>query len=223
MALLSCIIRAYKHAKGLLFSSKFARLVPSSAIQLGFCFGDLLKRLFQDLRSSRRLHAQFVLNKKLIIHLAMGLAMFVATVTVADSVVPTPTEAQVTQEEVVPAETTIEANSVEVAATTATTEEQVRAYFSETPILAEVARCESHFRQFDENGQVLRGKVNAQDVGVMQINEHYHLKTAQQLGLDIHTLEGNMAYAKYLYDTQGTRPWNYSSACWSKHREVALK
>lgn len=150
----------------------------------------------------------------------MGLAMFVATVTVADSVVPTPTEAQVTQEEVVIAETEAPA---EEDATTATTEEQVRAYFSETPILAEVARCESEFRQFDANGQVLRGTVNAQDVGVMQINEHYHLATAQKLGLNIHTLEGNMAYAKYLYDTQGTRPWNYSSACWSKHREVALK
>ena len=151
----------------------------------------------------------------------MGLAMFVATVTVADSVVPTPTEARVTQEEVVtlPAETPV----VKAVATAATTEEQVRAYFSDMPILAEVARCESEYRQFDKNGQVLRGVVNSQDVGVMQINEKYHLSTAQKLGLNLYTLEGNMAYARYLYETQGTRPWNYSSACWSKHREVALK
>ncbi|MEY2641006.1 MAG: hypothetical protein RL150_399 [Candidatus Parcubacteria bacterium] len=169
------------------------------------------------------MHAQFVLNKKLIIHLAMGLAMFVATVTVADSVVPIPTEAQVIQEEVVPAAAVETASTVETSAATATTEEQVREYFSDTPILAEVARCESQFRQFDENGQVLRGKVNAQDVGVMQINEKYHLETAQKLGLDLHTLDGNMAYAHYLYEKEGTRPWNYSSACWGKHREVALK
>lgn len=153
----------------------------------------------------------------------MGLAMFVATVTVADSVVPIPTEAQVTQEEVVPAAAAEATTVASASAATATTEEQVRAYFSDMPILAEVARCESQYRQFDTNGQVLRGRVNAQDVGVMQINEKYHLETSQKLGLNIHTLEGNMAYARYLYEKEGTRPWNYSSACWSKHREVALR
>lgn len=151
----------------------------------------------------------------------MGLAMFVATVTVADSVVPTPTEARVPQEVVAVAEAATMAE--EVVVPTATTKEQVYAYFSDIPILAEVARCESEFRQFETNGQVLRGRVNGQDVGVMQINEHYHLATSQKLGLDIHTLEGNMAYARFLYENEGTRPWNYSSACWSKSREVALR
>lgn len=151
----------------------------------------------------------------------MGLALFVATVTMSDTVVPTvPTTNEVA---------TTNESSVEVKAEAKTenkilsTEAQVKAYFAETPILAEVAFCESRFRQFDENGQVLRGVENSQDVGVMQINEKYHLETAQKLGLNIYTLEGNMAYGKYLYDTQGTKPWNYSSGCWGKHREVALK
>lgn len=104
-----------------------------------------------------------------------------------------------------------------------TTEEKVKEYFKDVPILAKVAYCESHNRQFNENGTVLRGVQNPADVGVMQINEKYHAATAVKLGLNIHTLEGNMEYARYLYDTQGTKPWKYSSHCWSSEREVAIR
>src|SRR6185503_2906496 len=45
----------------------------------------------------------------------------------------------------------------------------VKAQYASEPLLIDIARCESTFRQFDENGQVLRGKVNKGDVGVMQI------------------------------------------------------
>jgi hypothetical protein len=103
-----------------------------------------------------------------------------------------------------------------------TTKQIVKEYFAETPILADVASCESHFIQFNADGTVHRGVVNPQDVGVMQINEKYHLSDSIKLGYDIYTLEGNMDYAKYLYEKQGTRPWEYSSKCWNKTREVAL-
>jgi hypothetical protein len=103
-----------------------------------------------------------------------------------------------------------------------TTEAQVDKYFINNPILSKVAFCESRYRQFDANGEVLRGVVNSKDVGVMQINEYYHLDSAVRLGLDIYTLEGNMAYAQYLYDTQGVAPWVHSSKCWSKGESVAL-
>ena len=93
-------------------------------------------------------------------------------------------------------------------------------YFKDTPVLAEIARCESTYRQFSEKGNVLRGKVNSADVGVMQINEKYHLKRSQELGLDIHTLEGNLAYGKFLYKEQGSRPWNASRPCWGKPATV---
>jgi hypothetical protein len=153
----------------------------------------------------------------------MGLAMFVATVTMSDTLVP---QVAATEEVATNTEVAVQTEAVEAKAEPAkqilTTEAQVKAYFEETPILAEIAFCESRFRHFDKNGNVLRGVQNSQDVGVMQINEKYHLDTAQKLGLNIYTLEGNMAYGKYLYDTQGTRPWNYSSHCWGKHREVAL-
>lgn len=106
---------------------------------------------------------------------------------------------------------------------TLTTKEIVEDYFQDIPVMIDVAYCESRFRQFDANGNVLRGDYNALDVGVMQINEKYHADTAAKLGLNLHTTEGNMAYARYLYETQGTRPWNYSSHCWGKTREVALR
>ena len=88
--------------------------------------------------------------------------------------------------------------------------------FADVPILADVARCESEFRQFDSRGHVIRGTVDRNDVGVMQINERYHLDGAEALGYDIYSVEGNMAYARYLYETRGLKPWNASKACWSK-------
>jgi len=106
---------------------------------------------------------------------------------------------------------------------TLTTQERVEEYFKDVPIMIDVARCESQFRQHDSNGNVLRGIANSQDVGVMQINEKYHAATALKLGIDIYSLEGNLAYGRYLYETQGTRPWTYSSTCWSKTREVVLR
>lgn len=101
-----------------------------------------------------------------------------------------------------------------------TFEQYVREYFSENPILAEIAKCESTFRQYSSTGEVIKGKVNKSDVGVMQINKYYHLKQAEKLGYDLHTIEGNMAYAKLLYDKEGTRPWNASSKCWKKYAKT---
>lgn len=97
-----------------------------------------------------------------------------------------------------------------------TFEQYVRDYFKNDPILAEIAMCESTFRQYDSNGNVLTGKVNKNDVGVMQINKYYHQERAKKFGYDLHTTEGNMAFAKKLYDSEGTKPWNSSSKCWKK-------
>ncbi len=93
-------------------------------------------------------------------------------------------------------------------------EKYLRKAFSETPILVEVARCESTFTQF-KDGKPLRGNVDKADVGVMQINERYHAESADKLGYDIHTIEGNVAYAKHLYAEQGLAPWKASQKCWA--------
>jgi len=100
-------------------------------------------------------------------------------------------------------------------------EMKVYAYFSDIPELIYVAECESTFRHYGSDGKVLRGNVVSADVGVMQINERYHYDRAQSLGYDIHTLEGNLGYARYLYEKQGLKPWSASRSCWSHKHAVA--
>ncbi|MBI5133783.1 MAG: hypothetical protein HZA81_00105 [Candidatus Taylorbacteria bacterium] len=100
-------------------------------------------------------------------------------------------------------------------------EAYVREYFKDAPILAEIARCESTFRQFDSKGNVIRGKVNSGDIGIMQINKYYHEESAEKLGYDIYSIDGNLGFAKWLYGKYGDAPWVHSSKCWSKYKEIA--
>lgn len=102
------------------------------------------------------------------------------------------------------------------------TEQYIRKYFKDIPIMIEIARCESTFRQLDDDGEVHRGNVVPQDVGVMQINEYYHLNQAVKKNYDIYTIEGNTAYARDLYERQGTQPWNSSKPCWGKYERQNL-
>lgn len=94
-------------------------------------------------------------------------------------------------------------------------EKYLREKYADTPILVEIARCESTFSQFDKEGNVIRGKVNNKDVGVMQINEKFHAEAAAALGYDLHTIEGNSDYAKHLYEKEGAAPWKASAPCWN--------
>ncbi len=96
------------------------------------------------------------------------------------------------------------------------TERIVRSYFKDIPVLIEVARCESTFRHTLEDGSVLKGVVDPADTGVMQINKRYHQKTAAAMSLDLEDIYHNMAYARHLYETQGTQPWSASAPCWSR-------
>lgn len=104
----------------------------------------------------------------------------------------------------------------EVISQKASIEQYVRGYFSDIPIMINIAWCESRFRQYDKDGTIFRGAVNDQDVGVMQINEHYHLDTAEEGNYNLYSVEGNTAYARKLYEKFGTAPWNSSKACWGK-------
>ncbi len=143
----------------------------------------------------------------------LGLYMILASVTGTPVSAPV-TEIPKPESQVV--ENKEDKTKKEIAMKAMSTEAYIRNYFSDIPILAEVARCESSFRQTDSNGNLIRGKVNRSDVGVMQINEHYHAAAAKKLGLDLHTLEGNAAYARELYEKEGAKPWLPSSPCWTK-------
>jgi len=94
-------------------------------------------------------------------------------------------------------------------------EKAVRSYFSDIPVMIQIARCESTFRHTLEDGSILQGRVDPADTGVMQINKRYHQQTAEQLGLNLDDLYDNMAYARDLYERKGTQPWSASAPCWS--------
>lgn len=89
------------------------------------------------------------------------------------------------------------------------------------PALKRVCSCESTGRpdreptQFEADGvTVLRGRINNQDIGMCQVNLKYHKVSADKLGLDLFTEEGNIKYANWLYKNEGLTPWNWSRACW---------
>lgn len=109
--------------------------------------------------------------------------------------------------------------SAEVIASTTpvlNTEAMVRNYFKDEPVLVQIARCESAFRQTLADGSILKGAVDHDDTGVMQINTRYHGREAAAMGLNLDDIYQNMAYAKHLFMTQGTKPWNSSASCWGK-------
>lgn len=120
---------------------------------------------------------------------------------------------------------TVSANQIAESVSTTTkeldVETYVEKYFSDIPVLVEVAKCESRFRQNDKNGNTLRGVANSYDRGVMQINELYHLDRSANLGYDILELSGNVAYARVLFEKEGLRPWNSSASCWKKSQAYA--
>lgn len=88
------------------------------------------------------------------------------------------------------------------------------------PTLKRICSCEStgrpdnEPRQFDSDGNVLRGIINPLDTGMCQINLKYHEATAIRMGLDLETAYGNASYANWLFDTQGATPWEWSRSCW---------
>ena len=102
-------------------------------------------------------------------------------------------------------------------------EARVRREFRDAPVMVRIAWCESRFRQHDSDGSVLRGKVNPRDRGVFQINEPWHLETANRLGFDIYSLDGNIGYARHLYERRGTADWKWSRPCWGPKKKSNSK
>jgi hypothetical protein len=92
----------------------------------------------------------------------------------------------------------------------------LRAYFADMPLMVEIARCESKFRQFGSNGEVLHGRQVYEDTGALQVNTRFHGARSEKLGYDLKTLAGNMKYSRLLQSEQGYWPWISSWPCWGK-------
>jgi hypothetical protein len=128
-----------------------------------------------------------------------------------------------TQNNIISTSTEIVSTSTIKAKTNSGLESKVKVYFSDAPIMQKIAYCESRNRQFSSDGSSLRGYVNPRDVGIFQVTEKYHLAESKKMGIDIHTVDGNMKYARHLYKRQGTQPWSSSRPCWGKYEALALK
>lgn len=98
--------------------------------------------------------------------------------------------------------------------------EEVRAPLLD-PALRPICACESagdpsadpiHFK----DGEVLRGELTPDDVGMCQISLRYWSETASRLGYDVMTEEGNALMANYLYERYGSQPWKASAKCHNK-------
>lgn len=90
--------------------------------------------------------------------------------------------------------------------TAAEMEQRVREYFADIPIMIAIAKCESGFLQFRSDGSIVRSP-NGLYYGIFQIDKNIHGEYAKSLGMDIETIEGNMAYARNLYEAKGAQPW----------------
>ena len=80
-------------------------------------------------------------------------------------------------------------------------------------IMEIIAYCESGGKHFGDDGEVLKGKQVLSDRGKFQINALYHNGKAIEMGLDLLDEEDNETYARYLYETQGLKPWKASTKC----------
>ena len=85
---------------------------------------------------------------------------------------------------------------------------------ADADIMWQIALAESGGRQFNSKGEVIIGRVTP-DIGLFQISPQ-HLPEANRLNIDVYTLNGNLEFAKLLFDRSGTTPWNSSKHNWSK-------
>lgn len=84
--------------------------------------------------------------------------------------------------------------------------QKIREVFGEAgAIMEDIAYCESKLKA-NAVGKNRNGTI---DVGVFQINSIHGQKTKDMLDPD-----KNIAFAKKLYDKQGTGPWYSSKKCW---------
>ena len=175
-------------------------------------------------KTNESLTYRLPVKKSLILQLLISSAVFLATTNTAQNLIGQVGTETAVQSNVV-ASSTVATSTEDMfdARTSDDIQATVKAYFKNTPVLANIARCESTYQQYNADGTVFRGKINNADVGVMQINEKYHATRAKNLGIDLHTLEGNLEYGKRLYKEQGVAPWSASRSCWGANDVVAIR
>lgn len=94
-------------------------------------------------------------------------------------------------------------------------ESKVREYFSDIPVMIKIAKCESGFQHYQPDGSLTvsksvnkHGKRDSSASGTFQILYKGHFKQwSSSEKTNITTLEGNLRFARKLYEESGTAPW----------------
>ena len=94
-------------------------------------------------------------------------------------------------------------------------EAKVRTYFADIPVMIKIAECESGFQHFQPNGELTvsevtnaSGKRISSASGLFQILYKGHFKSwSASDETNITTVDGNMRFARELYEESGTAPW----------------
>jgi hypothetical protein len=82
--------------------------------------------------------------------------------------------------------------------------------FRDFRVLVEIIRCESSWKHYNKNGDVI---VSSGNVGYAQINKPVWRDYFLEMGIDIYKWKDNLRAAVILYKNQGIRPWKQ----WSGH------
>ena len=77
--------------------------------------------------------------------------------------------------------------------------------------LDRIVYCESRWRQYDANGEVLFGRIDKRDTGLGQINTYFQRKRIRNSVLDPMEPYDNLRLIVYIYKLDGLSPWVCSS------------
>jgi hypothetical protein len=104
-------------------------------------------------------------------------------------------------------------------------EAKVREYFADIPVMIKIAKCESGFKQYQEDGSLTVSKAVSKKTrkrvssasGAFQILYIGHFESwSSSDDTNITTLEGNLRFARMMYEESGTSPWAESKKCWKR-------
>jgi hypothetical protein len=97
------------------------------------------------------------------------------------------------------------------------TEAFLRSYFHDIPVMVEIARCESGFRNVQSGLQQPYGRERS--FGFFQIHEPDWHQQAVSLGLTEYQTDAmhNVLMARHIYNTQGLSAWRASKHCWGRY------
>ncbi|MDA8597010.1 hypothetical protein N9L26_01595 [Candidatus Pacebacteria bacterium] len=101
-------------------------------------------------------------------------------------------------------------------------QQEVEAFFmaNNAPEMIPIIKCESNFKHFDRDGEVLMNSAGSSATGItqiiaslhpdpkaLQVYNRRHNTILTPADFDITTVAGNLAYALLLYEVRGVRDW----------------